>query len=87
MWVRIGNVDGNADYYVGGSAATVESSIQIPQTFKNGNALWPSDSIPGNISEETQNTNSEEYMHPHAHFSSVDNSQGLELAQVPISSG
>ena len=30
-------------------AATVESSMEIPQTIKNGSAFWPSDPTSGNI--------------------------------------
>ena len=39
------------------SAATVKSSMEIPQKIKNGSAFWPSDPTSGNISKETQNTN------------------------------
>ena len=35
----------------------VESCIEIPQKIKNGTALLPSDSTPGNLFEETLNTN------------------------------
>ena len=36
----------------------------VPQKiFKNGTALWPSDSTSGHKSEEIQNTNSKEYIH------------------------
>ena len=46
-------------------AASVESSMEIPQNIKNGPAFWPSDPASGNISEETQNTNSKEHKHPY----------------------
>ena len=39
-------------------AATVESSINLPQKIKNETALWPSDSSAKNISKKAQNTNS-----------------------------
>ena len=45
-------------------AATVESSVEFPQKIKSGSALWPSNSTSENISKETSNTNSQEYMHP-----------------------
>ena len=45
-------------------AATVESSMEIPQKIKNGTASGPTKSISGNISKETQNTNLKEYIHP-----------------------
>ena len=67
-------------------AATVESSMELPQKIKDGTAFWPSDSTSGNISEETQNnTNSKEYIHPYVHCSIIYNSQDMEAAQVPIS--
>ena len=44
-------------------AATVESSMEVPQKIKNGTALWPNNSTAGNMLKETQNTNSE-YMAP-----------------------
>ena len=52
--------------------------------IKNGAALWPSDSTSGSISEETQNTNSKEYMHPYICCSVIYNSQDLEAAQVSV---
>ena len=36
-------------------AATVESSMEIPQKIKSGSAFRPSYPSPGNISEGTQN--------------------------------
>ena len=38
-----------------------------------------------NLSQETQNTNSKEYMHPYVHCSIIYNSQNLEASQVSIS--
>ena len=66
-------------------AATVENSMESPQKIKNATAFWPSDPTSGNISEETQNINSKEYMHPNVCFSVIYNSQDLEAAQVHIS--
>ena len=34
-------------------AATVESSMELPQKIQNGTALGPSNSTSGNLSEET----------------------------------
>ena len=59
---------------------------EIPQKIKNGAVLWPRDSNPGNISEETWNTDLKEYMHPYVHCSVIYNNQELEAAQVHISS-
>ena len=63
-------------------AATVESSIEIPQKIKNGSAFWPSNPTSGNISKETQNTNLKE--HKHSSRSIIYNCQDLEAAQVFI---
>ena len=65
-------------------AATMESSMEIPQKIKNGPAFWPSDPTFGNISEETQNTNLKEPKHPYVHFSVVYNHCNMEEAQVSI---
>ena len=66
-------------------AATVESSMKLPQKIKNGTALWPCDSTSGNLFEESQDTNLKEYMHPYVPCSVIYNSHDLEAAQVPIS--
>ena len=66
-------------------AATVESSMDIPQEIKNGTAFWPCDPTSGSVSKESQNTNSKDSMHPYVHCSIIYNSQDLEAAQVPIS--
>ena len=46
-----------------------ESRMEFPQKIKNGITSWPSDPSSGNISEETQNTNLKEYVHPYVHCS------------------
>ena len=66
-------------------AATMESSMEIPQKIKNGPALLPSNSTSGYIFKETQNTNLKEYMHPYVHCSIIYNHQDMELAQVSVS--
>ena len=48
-------------------AATVESSMEIPQKIKNEIASCPSNSLSGNISKETENANLKEYMYPYVH--------------------
>ena len=57
--------------------ATVESSMKIPQKLSNPTS--------GNISEETQNTNSKEHKHPYVHCSVIYNCRDMEAAQVSIS--
>ena len=71
------------------AAATVQSSMELPQKVKNGTVLWPNDSTSGNISKETWNTNSKEYMHSYVIYkryasSTIYSSQDLKAAQVPI---
>ena len=63
-------------------AATVESSMEIPQKIKNVFVFWPSDSTSGNIYKGTQNTNLKEHKHPHVHCSVIYNHQDMEAAQV-----
>ena len=59
-------------------AATVESSMEIPQKIKNGSAFWSSDPTSGNISEGTQNTNLKEHKHPCVHCSIIYNRQDMD---------
>ena len=66
-------------------AATVESSMEIPQKIKNESAFWPSDSTSGNIYKETQNTNLKEHQYPYVHCSVIYNCQDIEAAQVSTS--
>ena len=66
-------------------ATTVESNMGIPQKIKNGTALWHNDPTSGNISKESQNTNSKECMHAYVHCSVVYNHQDNEVAQMSIS--
>ena len=52
-------------------AATVESSMEIPQKIKNGSAFSVSDCISGDISKGTQNSNLKEYKHSYVHCSVI----------------
>ena len=65
-------------------AATVESSMELPQKIKNGTALWPSDSTSENLCKETQNADLKGYTHPSVHCSVIYNSQDLGATQVSI---
>ena len=65
-------------------AATVESSMENPYNIKNASPLWPTDSTAGNLSAETQNSNSKEYMHPYVHCNIIYNSPDTEVTQVPV---
>ena len=62
-------------------AATVESSVEVPQEIKNEPAFWPSYPTSGYISEGTQNTNSKK-----PNFCSIIyNHQDIDKAQASIS--
>ena len=56
--------------------------MALPQKIKSQTALWPSNSTSENLSEESQNTSSKEYMHPYVHCSVTYNSHDLEAAEV-----
>ena len=58
--------------------------MEIPQNINNKTAMWSSNSTPGHLSEENQNTNSKRYIHPFAHWDSIYNSQDMEATQMPI---
>ena len=68
-------------------AATVESSMEIPQKVKNGSAFQLREPTSGNISRETRNTNSKEHKHPYVHCSVIYRHQHMKAAQVSISRG
>ena len=65
-------------------AATMKSSMEIPQKIKNGSAFHPTYPTSGNICEGTQNTNLKEHKHLYVHFSVTYNGQCTEAAQVSI---
>ena len=52
-------------------AASVESSMEIPQKIQNVTAFWPNDPTSENIYKGTQNTNSKEHKHPYVHCSII----------------
>ena len=66
-------------------AATLENSIESTWKIKNGAVLWHSSFTSGYISEETQNTNQKEHMHPYVHCTVVYNHQDIEAIQVSTS--
>ena len=87
MFVRMWRKENPCTLLVGmqTGAATAESSMELPQKIKNGAALWPRNATAGNLSKETQNTNSKEHNCPYALCSVIYNHQDMEAAQVPIS--
>ena len=61
-------------------ATTLENGMEFPHKTENGSTFWPTDSVAGNISKDSWNTNSKEYIHPYVHSSVIYNSQDLETA-------
>ena len=66
-------------------AATVGSSMEIPQKINNEFAFWPSYPTSETMSEGTQNAILKEHKHPYVHCSIIYNHQDMEAAQVSIS--
>ena len=73
-------VGGNADY-----CNHCGKQYGVFSKIKNRTAFWPNKPTSENISSESQDTNSETYMHSDVHSSAIYNSEDLETAQVPIS--
>ena len=60
-------------------------TVDVSQETKNRTTIWPSNSTHGYISKkQNKKTNSERYMHPNVHNSTIYNSQGMKATQVPI---
>lgn len=55
----------------------LKNSIEFSQN-KNRTAFWPSDFTSGDLSEENQNTNLKEHMHPYVHCSIIYINQAME---------
>ena len=62
--------------YIG--AAAMEDSMEVLQKAKNRTIIWFSNSTPGCLSKEKENTNWKRYIHPYVHCSIIDNSQDIE---------
>ena len=63
-------------------AATVESSMELPQKIKNGSAFSSRDPTSGNISKGMQNTNLKGHKHPYVPPSIIYNHLDMEVARV-----
>ena len=63
-------------------AATTENSMDSSQKIKNGTVLWASNSTSGNLSKESKNTDSKEYILPYVHYSVIYSNQDMEAAKV-----
>ena len=58
--------------------ASMENSMEIAQNIKNRTTIWSSNSTPGHLSEENENTSLKRYMHPNGHSNIIYNSQDME---------
>ena len=57
---------------------------KYPSISKRLPTIWFSNSTPGYIPEENENTNLKRYMYPHIHSSIIYNNQDMEGTQVSI---
>ena len=60
------------------SVATMKNSMEVLQKIKNRATILSTNSIPGYLSEENENTNWKRYTNPNVHFSIMHNSQEME---------
>ena len=67
-----------------GSAATVESSMEMPQKLKMDLSFDPMLLLLGTYPKVTQSTNCKEHKHLYVHCSVIYNHQDLEATQVSI---
>ena len=65
-------------------AAAVENSMEDAPKPKNRTTLGSSNSAPGYLSTEIENTNSKRYMHLYVSCRIIYNSQGMEASQLSI---
>ena len=56
--------------------------MEVPLKTKNRATIWSSNSTPGYIARENENTNLKIYVHFNIHSSTIYNSQGMEANQV-----
>ena len=65
-------------------AATVESSMEVPQKTKNRNTIWLSNSTSGNLPEENKIPDSKRYIHPYVYCCITYNSRDTDATWVSI---
>ena len=63
-------------------AATLENSMEVPQKIKNRTTLQPSNCITMCLSKGYKAVDSRGHMHPDVYSSTINNSQGMERAQM-----
>ena len=65
------------------SAATLESSVEIPQKAWNGTTIWPSYPIPWPMPKGLKISILQRYSHINVHSCSIHNSQTVEPTRYP----
>ena len=61
--------------------------MKFPQKIKNTVTIRPSNPSSGNLLEKLENTYSWRYMHPCAHFSTIDGGQVIETTKLSFDRG
>ena len=61
-------------------AATLENSVEVPQTIKNGITLQPSNCTTRNLSKGYESADLKGHTHPNVDRSTINNSQSMERA-------
>ena len=56
----------------------MENSMEIPKKIKNTTTIRSSNSTPGYLSKENENTNLKRYVYSYGHCSIIYNSQDME---------
>ena len=60
------------------NAESFKNCIEVPQKTKNRTTIWSSNSTPGYVYKEDENTNSKRDMYPKVHSSIIYNCQDTE---------
>ena len=58
-----------------------ENTVEVPEKMKNRTAMWLSNSTPGYLSKENENTNSKRYMQSNIYCSIIYNSQDMKATE------
>ena len=64
----------------------MENSIEVPQKIKNRTTIWLSNSTSGYLSEENENTNLKNNLHPYSHvfMAAIFTIAKIETTEVSI---
>ena len=78
-WKNLFNENGNFFKAVAAMHIQVKTDVKTKPIMREKEG--PKNSTSGYLSEETQNANSERYMHPHVHWNIIYNSQDMGNSQ------